>query len=94
MALIVIEFKCVPDVVSVPGDVTFSANVRATDGQVGERRLELRLADDNPLSFIGGAKSLTRVVSPPVELSSKHFGGATFFLQLYEQRLKAERSST
>ena len=31
-----------------------------------------------------------RIVPPPVELQGKHFGGTTFLIQMYEQRLKAD----
>jgi FHA domain-containing protein/TIR domain-containing protein len=31
-----------------------------------------------------------RIVPPPLELQGKHFGGTTFLIQMYEQRLKAD----
>jgi len=35
-----------------------------------------------------------RIVPPPVELQARHFGGATFLIQMYEQRLKADGAHT
>jgi FHA domain-containing protein/TIR domain-containing protein len=35
-----------------------------------------------------------RILPPPMELEGKHFGGTTFLIQMYEQRLKADRAQT